>query len=112
MNLPSPYDEPDCYTRHPLLIVLENYVLACIGELPPDKLSQTQAAVQRILGGGENWHATIRQRLQLEPELEATFTDVWARNKQLTGDKYLVLQPVEFAQMMVKQHFGHMLFTG
>jgi hypothetical protein len=43
--------EPERYSGRPLLIVLENYVLDCIGELGPDKQALARSVVQRVWGG-------------------------------------------------------------
>jgi hypothetical protein len=55
MSIPSPYAEPERYKGRPLLIILENYVLDCIGELPPDKQALARSTVQRVFGGGDDW---------------------------------------------------------
>ena len=49
-DLPSPHAEPERYQGRPLLVVLENYVLDCIGKLPPgssDRLTQMMQQVGR-----------------------------------------------------------------
>ena len=42
------------YTGRPLLILLENYVLDCIGALSPAKQAAMQVAVRRVYGGGDD----------------------------------------------------------
>ena len=37
MELPTAEAEMDRYEQRPLLLVLENYILDCIGELEPEK---------------------------------------------------------------------------
>src|SRR5438477_950450 len=64
--LPSAEAEPDRYAGRPLLIVLENYVLDCIGQLPPDKQALARSVVQRVWSGGDDWKATVREQLHLE----------------------------------------------
>lgn len=39
----------DRYAGRPLLIVLENYVLDCIGQFPDDKRETIAAVVNRVL---------------------------------------------------------------
>src|SRR4051812_36175874 len=67
--LPSVEAEPERYSGRPLLIVLENY-LDCIGELPPDKQALARSVVQRVWSGGDDWRATVREQLHLEPTMD------------------------------------------
>jgi hypothetical protein len=60
MNVIAESAEPGRYAGRPLLIVLENYVLDCIGEMPPDKQALVRSVVQRVWGGGDDWKATVR----------------------------------------------------
>jgi hypothetical protein len=49
-----------------LLILLENYVLACIGALPPQQHNDLLNVVQQTFGGGIDWMQTLRERLDLD----------------------------------------------
>ena len=52
--LPRAKAEPERYRGRPLLILLENYVLDSIGELPPEKQQGVAHIVAQVFGGGEN----------------------------------------------------------
>ena len=54
MDLHSSNVEPERYAVRPLLIILENYILDCIGELPPPRQAGLRAIVQRVFGGGDD----------------------------------------------------------
>jgi len=73
--------EPERYSGRPLLIVLENYVLDCIGELGPDKQALARSVVQRVWGGGDDWKATVREQLKLLPSTDEALHGMWSRNQ-------------------------------
>ena len=75
--LPSVALEPQRYGDRPLLIVLENYVLDCIGELAADKRDDMLTEVRRVRAHLDNarWtHAWIEgQALMLEQAIADAF---------------------------------------
>jgi hypothetical protein len=109
MNLPSPYAEPERYKGRPLLILLENYVLDCIGELPEDKQALGRAIVQRAFGGGDDWRATIRERLQLDPAIDEALRVMWIRNQELAKQHHQELHGVQFAKMVADENFAQLI---
>jgi hypothetical protein len=67
----------DRYRGKPLLILLENYVLSCIGCLPPEKATALISVVQRVYGGGDDWKATLRSTLHLGDALDENVKQMW-----------------------------------
>ena len=108
-SLPFVEAEPNRYAGRPLLIVLENYVLDCIGELPPDKQGSARSVVQRVWAGGEDWKATVRAQLHLEPSVEEALRGMWSRNQELAKQHDEPLHPIQFAKMVVDQNFAHLI---
>lgn len=108
-SLPSVEAEPERYAGRPLLIVLENYVLDCVGELPPDKQALARSVVQRVWGGGDDWKATVRQQLHLEPSMDEGLRGMWSRNQELAKQHNQQLHPSQFAKMVVDQNFAHLI---
>jgi hypothetical protein len=108
-SLPTPEAEPERYAGRPLLIVLENYVLDCIGELPPDRQANLRAIVQRVWAGGDDWKATVRAQLQVEPELDEALRGMWSRNQEIARQHNQALHPIQFAKMVVDQNFAHLI---
>ena len=108
MSLPSPQVEPERYRGRPLLVVLENYILAAIGELPRDD-PQMRAIVQQAFGGGEDWMATVRAVLDLNDSIDASLQAMWVRNQEIARQKGVALHPVQFAKMVADQNFAHLL---
>jgi hypothetical protein len=53
-------ETPRRYEGKPLLMLLESYILDCIGQLPAEKEAGLPPIVQRLYGGGEDWKATLR----------------------------------------------------
>jgi len=109
MSIPSPYAEPERYKGRPLLVILENYVLDCIGELPPDKQALARSTVQRVFGGGDDWRATMRERLQLAPAIDEGLCVMWIRNQELARQHRQDLHAIQFAKMIVDQNFAHLI---
>jgi hypothetical protein len=107
--LPSPEAEPERYAGRPLLIVLENYVLDCIGELPADKQALARSVVRRVWSGGDDWKATVRGQLQLESSMDEALRGMWSRNQELARQHNQQLHPIQFAKMVVDQNFAHLI---
>ncbi len=97
------------YAGRPLLILLENYVLSCIGQLPTNKEGGLVAAVQRVWGGGEDWKATMRSTLQLGESIDDSLRKMWATNKERAKQANVILSPEEFARMVVDENFNHLI---
>ena len=109
-GLPSAAPEPERYRGRPLLAILENYILDCIGELPPDRLEGTAALVRRAFGGdGADWRATVRARLELTPSLDENLRTMWKRNQEIAARANAQLHPVQFAKMVADENFAHLI---
>ncbi len=97
------------YEGKPLLILLENYVLDCVGHLPPDKVSMITSIVQRVYGGGEDWKATLRSTLRLDGSLDENLRQMWQRNQEIARRSKQALTPEDFARMIVDQNFSDLI---
>jgi hypothetical protein len=106
---PSPEADPERYRGRPLLMLLENYVLAAIGELPAERSAGVGAIVQRMWGGDQDWMATLRRQLHLEDALDASLREMWTRNQRIARDNRVELHPVQFAKMVADQNFAHLI---
>ncbi|MDX2015954.1 MAG: hypothetical protein SFW67_37515 [Myxococcaceae bacterium] len=62
-----------------MLIVLENYALAVIGDLPPAKEDRVRAIVTRVFGGGDDWRATVRKTMGWPPTVDTEILLNWDR---------------------------------
>lgn len=107
--LPSPEAEPERYRGRPLLIVLENYILAAIGELPADKQAGVAKIVQTVFGGGPDWMKTVRAQLHLGDGLDATLRGMWERNQATAARNGVPLRPVQFAKIFADQNFVELI---
>ena len=101
--------EPERYSGRPLLIVLENYVLDCIGELGPDKQALARSVVQRVWGGGDDWKATVREQLKLLPSTDEALHGMWSRDQELAQQHNQPLHGIQFARMVVDENFAHLI---
>jgi hypothetical protein len=107
--LPSVEADPERYAGRPLMIVLENYVLDCIGELPPDKQAMARSVVQRVWGGTDDWKSTVRNQLHLESNMDEAMRGMWSRNQELAKQNHQELHPIQFAKMVVDQNFAQLI---
>ena len=101
--------EPDRYQDKPLLIILENYILDCIGALAPDRQELVRGVVQRSFGGGADWKQTIRSMLQMDGSLDEQLREMWQQNQATAQAAGVELQPVQFAKMVADQNFAHLI---
>ena len=113
--MPSPQSLPENaaalerYRGKPLLIVLENYVLRCIDELPEDKDRLAAAVVQRVFGGDTDWRKTMRARLQLPDSIDESIRSMWARNQTIAKKNDKPLSPIQFAKMFADANFAPLI---
>jgi alpha-ketoglutarate-dependent taurine dioxygenase len=101
--------EPERYKGRPLLIILENYILDCIGALEPERQQQVRAVVQRTFGGGTDWHQTVRGVLHLGESLDEQLRRMWQQNQEIAMANETVLHPAQFAKMVADQNFAHLM---
>lgn len=109
MTLPSPNSEPERYQGRPLLIVLENYVLAAIGVLPKDAEQRLTQLVRSVFGGDDDWKKTVRQQLDLSAEIDESFRELWQRNQAIARQDGIELHPVQFAKAVVDTNFAQLI---
>ncbi|HEX2080795.1 MAG TPA: hypothetical protein VHG08_24025 [Longimicrobium sp.] len=107
--LPSDPVAPDRYDGRPLLILLESYVLAAIGELPAEKAAGAGAIVRRMWGGDEDWMRTLRRQLHLNDSVDDTLRRLWTRNQEIARENGVTLSPEQFSRMVCDQNFAHLL---
>ncbi len=101
--------EPERYEGRPLLIILENYILDCIGALEPERQQQIRAVVERTFGGGADWKQTVRGVLHLGESLDEQLRRMWQHNQEIARANETMLHPVQFAKMVADQNFAHLI---
>jgi hypothetical protein len=109
MTLPSPDEEPDRYQGRPLLLVMENYVLAAVGELSKEKNDLMTVVVRRVFGGGRDWIETVRARLRIDKSLDEQLRTMWSQNQRMAREEGVDLHAVQFAKLIVDQNFAGLI---
>lgn len=99
----------DRYAGKPLLILLENYVLDCIGQFPEDKRAAMVAVTTRVFGGDDDWKSTVRTTLQLGESLDEHLRQMWVTNQQIAAQTGQTLSPTDFARMVVDKNFSSLI---
>lgn len=105
---PSPV-ESDRYKGKPLLILLENYVLDCIGCLSTEKRALVVGVVRQTFGGGEDWKESLRNTLKLNESLDESLRGMWIRNQDIARQTNQPLSPEDFARMIVDKNFSSLI---
>jgi hypothetical protein len=107
--IPSADAEPERYQGRPLVLVLESYVLDCIGALTPDRSEQVGDVVRQAFGGDDDWKQTIRRQLRIADTLDESLRAMWARNQEIARENAYDLHPIQFAKMVVDKNFAPQL---
>ena len=107
--IPTADAEPERYKGRPLLIILENYILDCIGALEPEGQQRIRAVVQRAFGGDMDWKHTVRGALDLEESFDGQLQQMWQQNQKIASANKTKLHPVQFAKMVADQNFSHLI---
>jgi len=109
VKIPPPYAEPERYEGRPLLIILENYILDCIGALEPERQQKLLGIVQRVYGGDEDWKKTVRGVLHFGESIDEGLRRMWQRNQEIARANNTTLHPVQFAKMVADENFVPMI---
>jgi hypothetical protein len=107
--LPSAEVEPERYKGRPLLVLLENYVLDCIGALPSEADARLLDLVQDVFGGDADWKKTLRQQLGLPDGLDNDLREMWRKNQAKAAQRHVQLHPVQFAKMVADENWSHLI---
>jgi hypothetical protein len=102
-------DSGERYKGKPLLILLENYILECVGHFPMERETLMISVVQKAFGGGPDWKLTLRSTLQLGNSLDEELRQMWASNQEKARRSGLTLEPEEFARMLADRNFAHLV---
>lgn len=90
---------PERYQSKPILLIIENYVMVVIGELPPEEATAVQAVVQKLWGGGPDWMQTLRRELAWEASFDEAISQNWAGFQATARDQGADASPLEFARL-------------
>lgn len=111
-DLPGfPTGSKERYEGRPLLLILEFYVLDCIGELDPEKQAFMCEWIRSAFGeeAGDDWKATIRGELRLAEAFDQALAGMWDEKRRLAAEAEIPLEPDVFAQMLVDQNFSRLI---
>src|SRR5262245_8452592 len=107
--LPSAEVEPERYKGRPLLVLLDNYVLHCIGALASEDDARLLYIVQEVFGGDADWKKTIRQQLHLPDSLDNDLREMWRNSQAKAAQQQVQLHPIQFAKMVADENWSHLL---
>lgn len=108
-------EEAARYQDRPLLKLLENYVLDCIGELPPQEQQHMASVVPSVFGGDADWKKTLRDTLQLEEAIDEAIRQNWRQNQDAVllrdafGGAGQEPAAVSYAKQFVDDNFAHLI---
>jgi len=101
-------DDASYYAGRPMLMMMEAYVLDCIGHLPVERRRVAAEIVQKVWGGGDDWKATIRGATGLQDGIDEFFRATWDRNTEKARATNVSLSPQQYARMVVDTNFAHL----
>ena len=106
-----PENDRDRYEGRPLLLILEYYVLDCIGELEDAKRALMREWIQSAFGeqAGDDWRAAVRGQLRLGDTLDQALAEMWFEKSKLAADANVPLAADVFARMLVDQNFADLI---
>lgn len=105
----SPVDlQRERYEGRPLLILLENYVLACIGALSAEATARVADLTRRGFGAppDADWMEVLRTQLDLGPGICDSIRDRWRRGLARLEQTGETADPVVFARGIVDVNFA------
>ncbi len=109
MDLPSAEPEPERYKDRPLLLLLENFVLDCIGVLPEENQPRMQEVVSQAFENDGPWQETLCSSLEFDPEIAGEIRKRWEGSQELARENGFEIHPVQFAKMCVDENFSHLV---
>ena len=101
--------DQDRYQGRPLLLILDNYVLDCIGHLSEEFCAGMAKVVSHVFEGSDDWKATVRRELRFEDAMDAHLLELWERNQELAREHGEHLAPLDFARAVVDKNFAPMI---
>jgi hypothetical protein len=91
------------YEGRPLLILLENYAMSAIGQLPSDREASVSVAVAKLLGGDPTeWKTTVRSSSGLPADFDERLRQLWSIQEAGTN-------PVDFVMAVSEATFLPMI---
>ncbi len=93
--------------KKPIVLLLENYVLAAIGELPTPDQAKTQILMKHAFGAqaGASWQQRLRDEFGLNESVDSQLRTLWSQAKKLAADKQADLEARDFAATVVEENF-------
>jgi len=94
---------PERYRGKPLLVLLENYVLDVIGELPPNHRENLLEVTRRLWGGetDSDWKAAMRRELGFGESVDNDIHHNWQRFRAAADERGEPADSHEFARAFV-----------
>ena len=70
------------YSRREVYLILQRYILDCLGNLPEAEEEVICARVQKLFGGDHNWKRTVRGSLHLPESIDEEMRQMWIAEQQ------------------------------
>jgi hypothetical protein len=105
----NPDAAPDRYLNRPLLVMVENYILDCIGELQPQEQEAIARLVQHALEPQADWRQTLRDYLHFDAAMDEELRELWKNNREIAREHESDLSAIHFARMVVDDNFPELL---
>lgn len=93
--------------KKPIILLLENYVLAAIGELPAEEHGRAQILIKHAFGesAGGSWQDKLREEFGVNESLDEQLRNIWSQAQKLAAEKTADLDARDFAATVVEENF-------
>lgn len=89
----------------PVVLLLENYILDSIGQLPQADDLTTQVLVEKAFGEKKDWRGRLKEEFGFTDEGPRQLKAMWKQAQAAASQAGASLSPREFAHMVVEENF-------
>ena len=82
-----------------MLLIIENYALNLLGELPTEKAATMKMITARVWGGGDDWMETVRETMGWDTSIDETIRQNWTGYQRAAEQQGVTGSAEEFAMM-------------
>jgi len=98
-------------SRRPIDVLVQNYILDCIGSLSELSANSSRVAVQNVFGGGADWKKTLRQAVGFDETVDTVIRERWRVITLEAFRQNRKLEPDLFAETFIAEHLAALLDT-
>lgn len=91
--------------KKPVVFLLENYILDCIGMLPQADELATAVIVEKAFGEKKDWRGRLHEEFGFTDKVGPQLKGMWKQAQSVAAQEGSSLSAREFAQVVVEENF-------